>query len=270
MLTDSHCHLASHRFDPDEIPLLIDRARQAGVTRIVSLVTDLDDLHPNLAIAAAHPAVSVCIGIHPCHVHEAPDDAVERLRPFARDPRVCGIGETGLDYYHPAPEGWEEDAFRQRQRDFLEAHFELAAHAGLNVVLHTRDASGDRSFRDALAIYRRHAARTRAVFHCFIGDAAAAEEVRRLGGLVSFGGVATFKNAGGVLATAASLPAGSFMLETDAPYLAPMPHRGQRNEPAFVRHVAEHLARARGESLDQLAADSGAAAANFFRFDPNP
>lgn len=270
MLTDSHCHLASHRFDPEEIPLLIDRARQADVTRIVSLVTDLDDLHPNLAIAAAHPAVSVCIGIHPCHVHEAPDDAVDRLRPFAADLRVCGIGETGLDYYHPAPDGWNEDAFRQRQRDFLEAHFELAASAGLNVVLHTRDASGDASFRDALAIYRRHAARTRAVFHCFIGDTAGADEVRRLGGLVSFGGVATFKNAGDVLATATGLPAGGFMLETDAPYLAPSPHRGKRNEPAFVRHVAEHLARARGEGLAQLAADTSTAASNFFRFHSNP
>ena len=270
MLTDSHCHLASHRFDPAEVPALIERAREAGVTRMVSLVTDLDDLHPNLAIAAAHPEVSVCIGIHPCHVHEAPDDAVKQLRPFAADTRVCGIGETGLDYYHPAPDGWEESAFRQRQRDFLDAHFELAAAAGLPVVIHTRDASGDASFRDALDIYRRHADSTRAVFHCFIGSNAGAEEVRQLGGLVSFGGVATFKNAAEVLATAVDRPAGTFMLETDAPYLAPMPHRGKRNEPAFVRHVAEHLALARGESIEQLAAHSSATAASFFRFAANP
>lgn len=270
MLTDSHCHLASHRFDPAELPDLIGRARLAGITRMVSLVTDLDDLHPNLAIAAAHPEVAVCIGIHPCHVHEAPDDAIERLRPFAGDRRVCGIGETGLDYYHPAPEGWEEAAFRQRQRDFLDAHFRLATDAGLNVVIHTRDASGDASFRDALEIYRRHAARTRAIFHCFIGTPAGADEVQQLGGLVSFGGVATFKNATEVVGTAITRPAGSFMLETDAPYLAPMPHRGKRNEPAFVRHVAEHLAHARGESLAQLAADTSAAAASFFRFAANP
>jgi TatD DNase family protein len=266
MLTDSHCHLASHRFDPAEIPDLIERARLGGITRMVSLVTDLDDLHPNLAIAAAHPEVAVCIGIHPCHVHEAPDDAVDRLRPFAADHLVCGIGETGLDYYHPAPEGWEESAFRQRQRDFLEAHFQLAADTGLNVVIHTRDASGDASFHDALAIYRRHAAHTRAVFHCFIGSAENAHSVIALGGLLSFGGVTTFKNAREVLATAASLPAGSFMLETDAPYLAPVPHRGQRNEPAHVRHVAEHLAAARGESIAQLAASTSAAATAFFRF----
>lgn len=265
MLTDSHCHLASHRFEPAEVPDLIDRARQAGVTRLVSLVTDLDDLQPNLDLAAAHSEVAVCIGIHPCHVHEAPDDAIGRLRPHVTDPRVCGIGETGLDYYHPAPDGWSDDDYRQRQRDFLDAHFRLAAEAGLNVVIHTRDKSGDASFQDALAIYRRHAAETRAVFHCFIGPAVNALEVIRLGGVVSFGGVATFKNAVDVLATAVSLPAGSFMLETDSPYLAPVPHRGKRNEPAFTRHVAEHLASARGESLAELAAATTTTASGFFR-----
>ncbi len=266
MLTDSHCHLASHRFDPAEVPALVDRAKQAGVNRMVSLVTGLDDLDANLAIAAAHPEVSVCIGIHPCHVHEAPDDAIEHLRPHAADPRVCGIGETGLDYYHPAPEGWSESSFRQRQRDFLEAHFRLAAESGLNVVIHTRDSTGDASFQDALAIYRKHAAEVRAVFHCFIGPLANAREVIALGGLVSFGGVATFKNATDVLSTAAAMSAGTFMLETDSPYLAPVPFRGKRNEPSYVRHVAEHLAAARGESLQDLAQSTGETASRFFRF----
>jgi TatD DNase family protein len=267
VLTDSHCHLASHRFDPEEVPALIERARQAGVTRMVSLVTGLDDLHANLDIAAAHPEVSLCIGIHPCHVHEAPDDVIEQLRPHVSDPRVCGIGETGLDYYHPAPEGWDEDSFRQRQRDLLEAHFQLAADAGLNVVIHTRDTSGNASFQDALAIYRRHADRVRAVFHCFIGTEESAREVIALGGLVSFGGVATFKNAADVLATAVALPAGSFMLETDSPYLAPVPFRGKRNEPSYVRHVAEHLAASRSLPLDQLASETSNAASRFFRLD---
>lgn len=266
MLTDSHCHLASHRFDPAEIPGLIERARLAGVARMVSLVTGLDDLHANLDIAAAHPEVSVCIGIHPCNVHEAPEDVIEQLRPHLSDPRVCGIGETGLDYYHPAPEGWDEESFRQRQRDFLEAHFGLAADAGLNVVIHTRDSSGNASFQDALAIYRRHADRVRAVFHCFIGPEESAREVIDLGGLVSFGGVATFKNATDVLATAVALPAGSFMLETDSPYLAPVPFRGKRNEPSYIRHLAEHLAATRGESLEALADSTVGAAARFFRF----
>jgi TatD DNase family protein len=266
VLTDSHCHLASHRFDPAEVPELVARAKAAGVHRLVSLVTGLDDLDANLAIAEAHPEVSICIGIHPCEVHEAPDDVIERLRPHACDPRVCGIGETGLDYYHPAPDGWSEESFRERQRSMLDAHFRLAGEAGLNVVIHTRDTTGDASFQDALAIYRRHADKVRAVFHCFIGPEANAREVIALGGLVSFGGVATFKNATNVLATAVALPAGSFMLETDSPYLAPMPHRGKRNEPAYVRHVAEHLALHRGAALDQLAAETEATASAFFRF----
>lgn len=266
MLTDSHCHLASHRFDPAEVPDLVARAKAAGVHRMVSLVTGLDDLDANLAIAAAHPGVSICTGIHPCGVHEAPDDVIDRLRPHVSDPRVGGIGETGLDYYHPAPEGWSEESFRERQRSMLDAHFGLAADAGLNVVIHTRDKTGDASFQDALAIYRRHAANVRAVFHCFIGPAANAREVIALGGLVSFGGVATFKNAADVLATATALPAGSFMLETDSPYLAPVPHRGKRNEPAYVRHVAEHLALHRGVALGQLAAETTSAALAFFRF----
>lgn len=267
MLTDSHCHLASHRFDPAEIPGLIDRARQAGVTRMVSLVTGLDDLHANLDIAAAYHDVSICIGIHPCNVHEAPDDVIDRLLPYVSDPRVCGIGETGLDYYHPAPDGWDEGSFRQRQRDFLEAHFGLAADAGLNVVIHTRDTTGNASRQDALAIYRRHADRVRAVFHCFIGAEESAREVIALGGLVSFGGVATFKNATDVLATAVALPAGSFMLETDSPYLAPVPFRGKRNEPSYVRHVAEHLAASRDVPLDRLASETSSAASRFFRLD---
>ncbi|WP_367873998.1 TatD family hydrolase [Luteolibacter sp. Populi] len=266
MLTDSHCHLASHKFPRTELPELIAHARAAGLTRMVSLVTGLDDLDANLAIAAEYPEVSVCIGIHPCEVHEAPDDVISKLRPHAADPRVCGIGETGLDYYHPAPQGWETDAFRERQRDLLDQHFTFAAESGLNVVIHTRDASGEASFHDALAIYRRHAAKVRAVFHCFIGPEANAREVIALGGLVSFGGVATFKNASDVLATAVALPAGSFMLETDSPYLAPMPHRGKRNEPAYVRHVAQHLAAARGESLETLIAATTDAAEKFFRF----
>jgi len=266
MLTDSHCHLASHKFSPAEVPDLLARARAAGVTRMVSLVTGLDDLDANLKIAAAHREVSVCIGIHPCEVHEAPDDATEKLRPHAADPLVCGIGETGLDYYHPAPEGWDTESYRQRQRDFLEAHFMLAAQTGLNVVIHTRDTSGDASFQDALAIYRCHAAKVRAVFHCFIGPEENAREVISLGGLLSFGGVATFKNATEVLATAVSLPATSFMLETDSPYLAPMPHRGKRNEPGYVRHVADHLAASRGETLEQLALATSGNATKFFRF----
>ncbi len=265
MLTDSHCHLASHRFDPAEVSTLIESARAAGVARMVTLATSLGDLHANLAIAES-PSVHACIGIHPCDVHHAPDDAVDQISRFTGDPRVCAIGETGLDYYHPAPEGWEEAAFRKRQADFLRRHFDLAAASGLNIVIHTRDLEGQASFEDALGIYRDYHASVRAVFHCFIGPWENAKQVIELGGLVSFGGVATFKNARQVRETASQCPAGCFMVETDAPYLAPEPHRGKRNEPAYVRHAAEYLAALRGETLESLSRHTGEAAAGFFRF----
>ncbi len=267
MLTDSHCHLASHRFSTEEIPDLLARARDAEVSRMITLATSLEDVQANLTFAE-NPAVHACIGIHPCDVHHAPDDATARLAAFAGDPRVCAIGETGLDYYHPAPEGWDEETFRERQRNFLRQHFELAAAAGLNVVIHTRDREGHASFEDALAIYGDYQNSTRAVFHCFIGPWENAKRVLDLGGLVSFGGVATFKTANVVRETARQCPAGYFMIETDAPYLAPEPHRGKRNEPSFVRDTAARLATLRGESLESLALHTGETAAAFFRLRP--
>jgi TatD DNase family protein len=269
MLTDTHCHLASHRFDLSEIPALLERAHAAGVSRMVTLATSLDDLQANLDLANT-PGVHACIGIHPCDVHHAPDDATTLLAEFTGDPRVCAIGETGLDYYHPAPDGWNETAFRERQRTLLRDHFELAAASSLNLVIHTRDRSGYASFEDALAIYADYHQAVRAIFHCFIGPWENAKRVLDLGGLVSFGGVSTFKNANDIRDTIARCPSGSFLLETDSPYLAPDPHRGQRNEPAFVRHTAERIAVVRKESLSSLAAHTNLAADQIFRFHSQP
>jgi len=267
MFTDSHCHLASHRFGVEEIPEIIARAHAAGISRLITLATSLGDAPLNLTLAE-NPSVHACIGIHPCDVHHAPDDAVDQLAAFTSDPRVCGIGETGLDYYHPAPEGWQTEAYRLRQRDFLHAHFRLAATSGINLVIHTRDQEGCASFEDALAIYQQYHHQVRAVFHCFIGPWENAARVLALGGLVSFGGVATFKSARQVRETAAMCPPGTFMLETDSPYLAPEPHRGKRNEPAFTRLTAEKLATLRGESIATLAAATEQATEAFFRLRP--
>lgn len=265
MITDSHCHLASHRYSDEELGQLISRARSAGVSRMVTLSTSLGDLQDNLRIAT-HEGIRACIGIHPCDVHHAPDDAVSTLASFVSDKRVGAIGETGLDYYHPAPEGWNEKDFRRRQLDFLDQHFGLAAIAGLNVVVHTRDREGSHSFDDALDIYKNYSTRVRAVFHCFIASWELAAKVLREGGLVSFGGVTTFKNSEPVRQTVARCPAGSFMLETDSPYLAPEPMRGKRNEPAFTRHIAEAIATIRSESMADLAEHTERAASDFFRW----
>jgi TatD DNase family protein len=264
MLTDSHCHLASHRFAEEEVPELIIRAQAAGVGRLITLATCLDDLLPNLEYAK-NPSVHACIGIHPCDVHHAPDDAIEKLAEHAGDERVCAIGETGLDYYHPAPEGWSEEDFRRRQRCFLRQHFELAATAGLNIVIHTRDQEGSASFEDALAIYKDYHQSVRAVFHCFIGLWENAARVVELGGILSFGGVATFKTAHQVRETAKQCPQGSFMVETDAPYLAPEPYRGKRNEPSYVVRTADFLAILRDESPEELARHTNETASAFFR-----
>ncbi len=264
MLIDSHCHLASHKFAPSELDGIIARASQAKVRAMVSLATCLDDIEANLTIADTYPQVGVCLGMHPCDVHHAPDDAISVIEPLVAGPHVVGIGETGLDYYHPAPENWEEPAFRERQRDFLERHFLLAKRSGLGVVIHTRDRSGCQSFDDAMEIYQRHATEVRALFHCFIGTYENARRVLDLGGLVSFGGVSTFKSARDVLEVAARLPRESFLLETDAPYLTPVPFRGQRNEPSFVHHTAACIAAARGETLESLAEHCGRATVAFF------
>jgi TatD DNase family protein len=265
MITDSHCHLGSERFSEEEISEILNRATEAGVCRMVTLSTCLDDVAKNLEIAT-DPRVKAGIGIHPCDVHHAPDDAVDQLAVFTSDPRVCVIGETGLDYYHPAPEGWCEIKFRERQRIFLEQQFELAASSGLNIVIHTRDKEGHASFEDALAIYARYSERVRAVFHCFISDWSCAERVIALGGLVSFAGMATFRKADLVKETLKQCTAGSFMLETDSPYLAPEPVRGRRNEPAFTKHIAEVAATLRGESLEMLSEHTENTANHFFRW----
>jgi TatD DNase family protein len=264
-ITDSHCHLASTRFDPREIAELLERAENAGVHRVVTLATSLLDLPRNLELANDR-RVHACIGIHPCDVTNAPDDAVEQLALHTADTRVCAIGETGLDYYHPAPDGWTDENYRARQRDFLTRHFELAARAKLNVIIHTRDRTDHASFDDALAIYQEFASEVRAVFHCFAGPWENAQRVIALGGLVSFGGTCTFKNAASIRETLTRCPAGTFLLETDAPYLAPEPHRGTRNEPAFTAHTANRAAETRLETLDDLAIHTEAACNAFFRF----
>ncbi len=266
-LTDSHCHLASSRFAGDELPGLVARAREAGVHRMITLATNLEDIPANLALAERFEEIYACVGIHPCDVQDTPDDFAAALRKFAAHPKAAAIGETGLDYYHPAPSGWSEDDYHRRQREFLRTHFELAAQLDLNVVIHTRDRIGDASFADALAIFEPFAARVGAVFHCFPGPFSQAERVLRLGGLVSFTGIATFNKAAEVLDAAIHTPAGRFMVETDSPYLAPVPHRGQRCEPAYVRHTAETIAAARGESLPHLAEHTEATVKRFFRLE---
>jgi len=266
MLTDSHCHLASHQFPAEELDDVIARACEHGIKRIVTLATSLTDAAANLKLAETYTEVYACVGIHPCDVHNTPDDYLANLESHAQHSRCVAIGETGLDYYHPAPDGWTDETYHSRQKEFLNQHFQLAAKLGKNIVIHTRDRSGDASLQDALEIYRQYAHKVRAVFHCFPFSIEAAQPILDLGGLISFTGIATFKNAATVLDTAIRCPEGFFMVETDSPYLAPVPHRGKRNEPSFARHTAECIAHARGESITALASHTESTAEAFYKF----
>lgn len=259
MLTDSHAHLASRQFT-NEVPDLIARAREAGVSRIICIGTTLEDAKRVLEIADAHEEVFATVGIHPCDADTVTDAKfTEELRALAEHPKVVGIGEIGLDYYHKAPEGFSELQWRQHQAFVLEQQLAVAADLGLNVVLHNRE-----SFDDLVAQVLPWSDRLRGVFHCFTGTAEQALPLIEKGHLVSFTGIVTFKNGQIIQECARAVPADGFMLETDCPYLAPMPHRGKRNEPAYVSKTAAFIAQLRGVSLEELAATTSATARAFF------
>lgn len=262
MLIDTHAHLDFPEF-AGELDAILARAAEAGVTRIITISTDLESSARAVAIAEKFPQVFAAIGVHPNHADEAPADLAERLRALARNPKVVAIGEAGLDYHRlPSVEQRAEiDAVKSVQAVVFQQQLELAAELGLNVIIHERDA-----WSDTLALLEPFAGRLRGVFHCFGKTIEQARAVIAHGHLVSFTGIVTFKNAPVVHEAAALVPAGAFMVETDCPFLAPAPHRGKRCEPAHTRLVAERLAQLRGVPLAEIAAQTTATAEAFFRF----
>ncbi len=260
MFFDSHTHLGSSRFDED-LPAVLDRARTAGVTRMVAPATDLENARKLLALAEHEPDVRVAVGIHPCDADSVTGTAwIDQLSELARHPKVCAIGEIGLDYFHAPPEGFTLEEWKAHQAKVLTAQLELAAEMKLNVILHNRE-----SWDDLTAIVLPFSDRLRGVFHCFTGPLAEAQPLLDLGHLISFTGIVSFKNAGIIAETARVAPAGGYMIETDAPYLAPVPHRGKRCEPAYVADTARAIAALRGEATGQVAADTTRNALDFFR-----
>ena len=260
MLTDSHAHLASKQFT-NEVGDIVTRAREAGVSRIICIGTTLEDAPKVLEIADAYEHVFATVGIHPCDADTVKDASfVNELRALAGHPKVVGIGEIGLDYYHQPPEGFGLEEWKNHQAFVLERQLELAAELGLNVVLHNRE-----SFDDLVAQVLPWSGKLRGVFHCFTGIGEQALPLIDKGHLVSFTGIVTFKNGQVIQECARAVPDGGFMVETDCPYLAPIPHRGKRNEPAHVRHTAEFIAGLRGVTLEELAAQTSATAREFFR-----
>lgn len=260
MLIDTHAHLDYPDFDDDRAQVL-SRAAEKGVTEIISIGTRLDSSTRAVELAENFPNVWATVGIHPNETPEAPDDTIERLRALAKSPRVVAIGEIGLDY-HYLPEGADKIAeIKRRQAEFFRAQLGLAVELGLNAVIHQRD-----SWDDTRAILQEFTGRVRGVFHCFGGTPEQAREVISRGHLVSFTGIVTFKNARQAQAAAQDVAFDKFMVETDCPYLAPVPDRGKRCEPAHTRIVAEQIAKLRGVSVEEIAARTTATAREFFNF----
>jgi len=272
MLTDTHAHLDFPDFAADFAGVLA-RAEEAGVRRIVTIGTSVESSRRAIAIAEQHPNIYAVIGVHPNAVDEADGNAIADLRELARHPRVVAIGETGLDYHRlpgvplrkqgdVAEADKQDRALKVAQADLFEQQLALAVELGLNAVIHQRDA-----WDDTIAILDRYTGKLRTVFHCFGEALPRARQLLDLGHMVSFTGIVTFKNAAQVQEVAAAIPANTFMVETDCPYLAPIPHRGKRCEPAFSRLTAEYVAGLRGMSLETLAAQTEETANGFFRFE---
>lgn len=251
MLVDSHCHLDFPDFAA-ELDSVVARARTAGVGRMVTISTRVRKHQQVLAIAEKFPDVFCSVGTHPHYAHEELDIDAEALATIAQHPKVVAIGEAGLDYhYDNSPRDAQEQGFRQ--------HIAAARKTGLPLVIHAREAD-----EDVARILTEETGKGAfpAVLHCFTGGRELAFTAVELGLYVSFTGIVTFKASQALRDIAVALPAERILVETDAPYLAPLPYRGRRNEPCYVVETAKVLAAARGASTDDLALQT---TENFFR-----
>lgn len=250
MLVDSHCHLEYDGLVGDQVAV-IERAREAGVGAMLNISTKRGEWAQVVATAQRQPDVWASVGIHPHHADLHLDLTGDELLAATREPRVIGIGETGLDYYY-------DHSDRAAQQRLFRLHIAVARKTGLPVIIHTRDAEDD-----TLAILADELEQGNfpALIHCFTASAEFARKVLDLGLSISLSGIVTFKNAKDLQAIAKSIPQDRLLIETDSPFLAPVPHRGRPCEPAFVRDTAQFLADLRGEPLDRLA---GYTTRNFF------
>lgn len=238
-MIDTHAHLDDEKFR-DDLPAVLERARTAGIEHIVTIATTAPSSHACIALARQHPLLSATVGIQPNNVAEAAAEAWDEVVRLAGDPTVVALGETGLDRY------WDYTPFAQ-QEDYFARHLELARRHKLAVVIHCREAEAD-VVRMLKADFDRHGP-VRGVMHSFTGDTKTAEACLAMGLYISFAGMLTYKNAQALRDTAATIPLDRLLVETDSPYLAPVPVRGQRNEPAHVVHTAACLARIKGVDI---------------------
>jgi len=251
MLVDSHCHLDFPDF-ASEIDAVVSRARAAGIGRMVTISTRVRKHAQLLAIAERFPDVFCSVGTHPHNAHEELDIDAKALVAIAKHPKVVAIGEAGLDYhYDKSPRDAQEQGFRQ--------HIAAARETGLPLVIHAREADADMA---RILTEETGQGAFPAVLHCYTGGRDLAFKAMDLGLYIGFTGILTFKNGQDLRDIAKDLPADRIMVETDAPYLAPLPYRGKRNEPSYVVETAKVLAATRGVSLDEI---TRATTENFFR-----
>jgi TatD DNase family protein len=240
-LVDSHCHLDDAKFDEDR-EQVIERALAAGVDYMMAIGTGggPPDLEVAVRLADQYPCFYATVGVHPHDASKATAETFDRLRELAAHPKVLAVGEIGLDYHY-------EFSPRDVQRAVFERQLEIAAEAGKPIVIHTREA-----WEDTMAVLRTHW-QGGGIMHCFTGDAQQGREALDLGFHLSFGGVLTFPKADALREAARMVPDDRLLVETDCPYLAPVPHRGKRNEPAFVVETAKRLAEVRGRTPEEIA-----------------
>lgn len=260
---DTHAHLDYPEF-ANELPQIIQRASDSGITKIISIGTDLESSRRAIVLAEQFPNVYAVAGWHPSNVMEAPGDIKTELRELAKHPKVCALGETGLDYHRlPSAAGGaaeDDSAYKERQGELFRQHLEVADETGLNCVIHQRDA-----LEDTLAQLEPWSKKVKGVFHCFANDPPAMRRIVALGSLVSFTGILTFKNGQNIRETLAETPLDKFMIETDCPYLAPVPYRGKRCEPAYVKEISLIAAQVRNCPLEEISKATCATAQKFFR-----
>jgi TatD DNase family protein len=285
MFYDTHAHLDYPDYK-DDFAEVIARAQSAGITKMISIGTSLDSSERAIRLAERFPAIYAAVGWHPSDALKAPSDLRPALREMCKHPKVVAIGEIGLDYHRlpseapvsdPARRGdatkragsetgapratADDDArYKRKQADIFQQQLEVAIEAGLNCVIHQRDA-----FDDTLAHLKPFAEKVRGVFHCFGENANRMKQVLDIGSLISFTGIVTFKNGQNVRDTVAATPLDKFMLETDCPYLAPVPYRGKRCEPAYVKEISETVAQVKNCSLVELSAATCKTAHEFFK-----
>ncbi|CAA7617926.1 TatD family hydrolase [Magnetospirillum sp. UT-4] len=251
MLVDSHCHLDFPDF-AEELDAVVERARRNGVGRMLTICTHLTRFDRVLAVAERFADVYCTVGIHPHEAGSEPAAEVERLVELSRHPKVVGFGETGLDYFY-------DKSPRERQRASFRTHIAAARATGLPVVVHTRDADDDTA---AILAEEMEKGAFTGLIHCFSSGPELAAKSISLGLYVSLSGILTFKKAEALQQTVRGLPLDRLLVETDCPYLAPVPFRGKRNEPAYVGHTAAKLAELQGVDAAAVAA---ATTANFHR-----